>query len=42
MDALWPEFPAEPAAANLRKALHHARRLCERTLGQPLIASEGE
>jgi DNA-binding SARP family transcriptional activator len=42
MDALWPEFPADAAGANLRKALHHARRLCERTLGDPLIASHGE
>jgi DNA-binding SARP family transcriptional activator len=26
MDALWPDLDPEAAAANLRKALHHARR----------------
>ncbi|HEX9711021.1 MAG TPA: BTAD domain-containing putative transcriptional regulator [Actinomycetota bacterium] len=27
MDALWPDLPAEGAAANLRKAMHFARRV---------------
>lgn len=31
MDALWPELPAESAGANLRKAVHYARR----ALGRP-------
>ncbi len=38
MDALWPELPPAPAAANLRKALHNARRAA----GEGLIASVGE
>ena len=29
MDALWPELAPTAAAANLRKALHYARRLAE-------------
>ncbi|HET7130161.1 MAG TPA: BTAD domain-containing putative transcriptional regulator [Gaiellaceae bacterium] len=29
MDALWPELAPAAAAANLRKALHYARRLAE-------------
>jgi DNA-binding SARP family transcriptional activator len=37
MDALWPELGPAAAAANLRKALHHARRV----LGdESLIASD--
>jgi DNA-binding SARP family transcriptional activator len=42
MDALWPELPPGAAAANLRKALHHARRLAESSTGEPLIESAGE
>jgi DNA-binding SARP family transcriptional activator len=38
MDALWPELAPDAAAANLRKALHHARR----TLGSELVVSTGE
>jgi DNA-binding SARP family transcriptional activator len=42
MDALWPELAPTAAAANLRKALHHARRLAESSTGAPLIESSGE
>jgi DNA-binding SARP family transcriptional activator len=42
MDALWPELAPASAAANLRKALHHARRLAEASTGEPLIESAGE
>jgi DNA-binding SARP family transcriptional activator len=42
MDALWPELAPAAAAANLRKALHHARRLAESKTGVPLIESAGE
>src|ERR1051326_5585516 len=42
MDALWPDLPPAAAAANLRKALHHARRLAESNTGEPLIESAGE
>jgi DNA-binding SARP family transcriptional activator len=42
MDALWPELQPAAAAANLRKALHHARRLAESTTGESLIESTGE
>src|SRR5215472_7786362 len=42
MDALWPELAPAPAAANLRKALHHARRLAESASGDSLIESAGE
>ncbi|HET7744523.1 MAG TPA: BTAD domain-containing putative transcriptional regulator [Gaiellaceae bacterium] len=42
MDALWPELAPAPAAANLRKALHYARRLAESRTGEPLIESAGE
>jgi DNA-binding SARP family transcriptional activator len=42
MDALWPELPPASAGANLRKALHHARRLAESSTGEPLIESTGE
>jgi DNA-binding SARP family transcriptional activator len=39
MDALWPELAPEPAAGNLRKAVHYARR----TLGSPdVIKLDGE
>src|SRR5262249_35502467 len=42
MDALWPELSPAAASANLRKALHHARRLAESSTGEPLIESAGE
>jgi DNA-binding SARP family transcriptional activator len=42
MDALWPELAPAASAANLRKALHYARRLAETTAGEPLIESAGE
>jgi DNA-binding SARP family transcriptional activator len=42
MDALWPELTPTAAAANLRKALHRARRLAESRTGAPLIESVGE
>ena len=42
MDALWPELAPAPAAANFRKALHHARRLAESSTGDPLIESAGQ
>src|SRR5215467_4373077 len=42
MDALWPELAPAPAAANLRKGLHYARRLAESSTGEPLIESVGE
>lgn len=38
MDALWPEFEPAAAAANLRKALHAARRIVE----TDRIASAGD
>jgi DNA-binding SARP family transcriptional activator len=42
MDALWPELAPAAAAANLRKALHYARRLAGSSTGEPLIESAGE
>jgi DNA-binding SARP family transcriptional activator len=42
MDALWPELAPAPAGANLRKALHYARRLAVSSTGEPLIESAGE
>jgi DNA-binding SARP family transcriptional activator len=42
MDALWPELGPAQAAANLRKALHYARRLAEAETGESLIESAGE
>lgn len=42
MDALWSELAPAAAAANLRKALHHARRLAESSTGESLIESAGE
>jgi DNA-binding SARP family transcriptional activator len=42
MDALWPELDPRAAAANLRKALHHARRALDPAGGERLIASVGE
>jgi DNA-binding SARP family transcriptional activator len=42
MDALWPELAPVAAAANLRKALHYARRLAESATGESLIESAGE
>ncbi len=42
MDALWPELGPEAAGANLRKALHHARRALDTVhpSGDRLISSE--
>ena len=42
MDALWPGLAPDAAAANLRKALHHARRSLDPEEGAQLIASVGE
>jgi len=42
MDTLWPDLAPAPAAANLRKALHHARHVAESGTGVPLIESTGE
>jgi DNA-binding SARP family transcriptional activator len=39
MERLWPELGAEPAAANLRKAVHFARRALG---GKESIGTEGE
>ena len=41
MELLWPELEPPAAAANLRKALHHARRALDRGDAQ-LIVSRGE
>jgi DNA-binding SARP family transcriptional activator len=40
MDALWPQLPPEAAAANLRKALHHARQALGRH--DSLVLQAGE
>ena len=44
MDALWPELGPEAAGANLRKALHHARRSLDalHTDGSSLISSDAD
>ena len=44
MDALWPEPGPEAAGANLRKALHHARRAVDtlHPTGASLISSESD
>src|SRR5215211_7961369 len=44
MDALWLELDPEAAGANLRKALHHARRALDATApdGARLISSDGD
>lgn len=42
MDLLWPELDPSAAAANLRKAVHHARRVLDREDGSRLIVSAGE
>src|SRR5436305_61803 len=42
MDALWPDLDPEAAAANLRKAVHYARRTLDGGDGSSLIASAGE
>jgi DNA-binding SARP family transcriptional activator len=42
MDLLWPELAPAAAAANLRKALHYARRAVDADDGTSLIASAGE
>jgi DNA-binding SARP family transcriptional activator len=41
MDVLWPELSPDAAAANLRKALHYARRLAGEVGAQGLIESAG-
>jgi DNA-binding SARP family transcriptional activator len=42
MDVLWPELEPSAAAANLRKALHYARRALDPDERLTLIASAGE
>lgn len=42
MDALWPELDPPAAAANLRKALHSARRSLDAEVGAELIVSAGD
>ncbi len=42
MDALWPELDPPAAAANLRKALHSARRSLDADGGAELILSAGD
>jgi DNA-binding SARP family transcriptional activator len=42
MDALWPELDPQAAAANLRKALHSARRSLGGGDGSGLILSAGD
>ena len=42
MDVLWPELEPAAAAANLRKAVHYARRAVDATEGPNLIASVGD
>ena len=42
MDALWPELDPQAAAANLRKALHSARRSLDGGEGAGLIVSAGD
>jgi DNA-binding SARP family transcriptional activator len=42
MDALWPELDPAAAAANLRKALHYARRALDPGEGSRLLVSAGE
>ena len=42
MDALWPSLEPEAAAANLRKALHHARRALGTPDGAALLVSNGD
>ena len=42
MDALWPDLAPGAAAANLRKAVHYARRVLATVDAAHLIASAGE
>jgi DNA-binding SARP family transcriptional activator len=42
MDVLWPALPPEAAAANLRKAVHYARRALDSADGSNLLISSGE
>jgi DNA-binding SARP family transcriptional activator len=42
MEALWPELAPTAAAANLRKAVHYARRAVDTDGGASLIASVGD
>jgi DNA-binding SARP family transcriptional activator len=42
MDVLWPDLDPQSAGANLRKALHHARRALDGAADAPVIASDAE
>jgi DNA-binding SARP family transcriptional activator len=42
MELLWPELKPSAAAANLRKAVHHARRVLDRREDSRLIVSVGD
>jgi DNA-binding SARP family transcriptional activator len=42
MDALWPELGPAAAAANLRKAVHYARRAVDESADPSAIVSAGE
>jgi DNA-binding SARP family transcriptional activator len=42
LDHLWPDLDPAAASANLRKALHHARRALDPEGGALLITSDGE
>ena len=42
MDVLWPDLAPPAAAANLRKAVHQARRALDPRVGADLVASAGE
>ena len=42
MDVLWPDLDPAAAAANLRKAVHHARRVLDAEAGAHLVVSAGE
>jgi len=42
MDVLWPDLDPTAAAANLRKAVHHARHVLDSEHGAHLVASAGE
>jgi DNA-binding SARP family transcriptional activator len=42
MDVLWPELDPTAAGANLRKAVHHARRALDSGDGAHLVVSAGE
>ena len=42
MEALWPELPPTAAAANLRKAVHYARRAVDADESTSSIVSVGD